>query len=266
MSKKNRYKQLIEAIFFSGYSKGKTQFDFHRKDIERHAESLGIQLSKNLGDVIYSFRYRTPLPDAINKTCPAGKEWLILGAGQSQYRFSLTNIVELAPNESLGKIKLPDATPGIISSYALGDEQALLAKLRYNRLLDIFSRVTCYSLQNHLRTTVSDIGQLETDEVYVGLDRSGTHYVFPLQAKGGADKLSVVQVKQDLAMCSYKFGGLICRPVGAQFLSDDAIALFEFSDTDEGIRVIAEKHYKLVPPEDITEQDLQNYRRLHPES
>jgi len=38
--------------------------------------------------------------------------------------------------------------------YALGDEQALLAKLRYNRLLDIFTGVVCYSLQNHLRTNV----------------------------------------------------------------------------------------------------------------
>ena len=46
-------------------------------------------------------------------------------------------------------IKIPDATPGIVQKYALADEQALLAKLRYNRLLDIFTGVTCYSLQNH---------------------------------------------------------------------------------------------------------------------
>ncbi len=31
-----------------------------------------------------------------------------------------------------------DATPGIIELYAFSDEQALLAKLRYNRLVDIF--------------------------------------------------------------------------------------------------------------------------------
>ena len=34
--------------------------------------------------------------------------------------------------------KVPDATPGVVSLYALGDEQALLARVRYNRLIDIF--------------------------------------------------------------------------------------------------------------------------------
>lgn len=86
--------------------------------------------------------------------------------------------------------KVPDATPGIVAKYAFNDEQALLAKVRYNRLVDIFTGVTCYSLQNHLRTTVSEIGQVETDEIYVG-----------------------------------------------------------------------EKHYKRVPPEEVTETDLATYRQ-----
>jgi hypothetical protein len=47
-------------------------------------------------------------------------------------------------------IKVPDATPGVIAKYALSDEQALLAKLRYNRLVDLFTAITCYSLQSHL--------------------------------------------------------------------------------------------------------------------
>ena len=85
--------------------------------------------------------------------------------------------------------KIPDATPGIIIKYTQGDEQALLAKIRYNRLIDIFTGVTCYSLQNHLRTTVTGIGQIETDELYIGVDRRGAQYIFPVQAKGGKDQL-----------------------------------------------------------------------------
>ncbi len=68
-------------------------------------------------------------------------------------------------------IKIPDATPEIVSAYALSDEQALLAKVRYNRLLDIFLGVATYSLQNHLRTTVTGLGQAEIDEIYVAIDR-----------------------------------------------------------------------------------------------
>ena len=69
----------------------------------------------------------------------------------------------------------------------MSDEQALLARVRYNRLVDIFLGIACYSLQNHLRTTASNMGQVETDELYVGVDRRGSHYVVPIQAKGGKD-------------------------------------------------------------------------------
>lgn len=56
----------------------------------------------------------------------------------------------------MAAIKTPDATPEIAAAYALSDEQALLAKVRYNRLLDIFLSVAAYSLQNHLRKIGSD--------------------------------------------------------------------------------------------------------------
>ncbi len=145
--------------------------------------------------------------------------------------------------------------------YAFNDEQALLAKIRYNRLVDIFSGVVCYSLQNHLRTTVPEMGQVETDELYVGVDKKGIHYVFPIQAKGGKDKLSIVQIEQDFAVCARKFPSLLCRPVAAQFMQNGVIALFEFEQSDTGVRISSEKHYKLVPPEEVTETDLDGYRR-----
>ena len=262
MKTKNRYEQLIEILFFTYYKEGTTAFEFSREDFERFAQNLNIPIPKNIGDLIYSFRYRTPLPEKIKKTCPKKKQWIILPAGRSKYRFQLVDIFEISPNPNLIQIKIPDATPGIISIYSLSDEQALLAKLRYNRLVDIFSRVTCFSLQNHLRTTVPEMGQIETDEIYVGVDRNGSQFVFPVQAKGRNENLNIIQVHQDIHMCLYKFPNLICRPIGAQFLSHDGIVLFEFSDTEDGIRIIQEKHYKLVPPEEITESDLTNYRNL----
>ena len=145
--------------------------------------------------------------------------------------------------------------------YAFDDEQALLARLRYNRLLDIFTGVTCYSLQNHLRTTVPEMGQVETDEIYVGVDKRGAHYVFPVQAKGGNDKLNVVQIEQDFAVCAAKFPGLICRPIGTQFMGDGVIALFELEQADGIVNISAEKHYKLVPPDEVSAEDIALYRQ-----
>ena len=255
----NRYRQIIEDIFLTRYSKGKSRIPFRREDIEQVADKLGVKLPKNLGDLIYTFRFRSDLPDAITSRCPKGKQWVIRLAGKAKYCFVATELTTVDPTAGLAVTKIPDATPGVIVRYALNDEQTLLARLRYNRLIDIFTGIMCYSLQNHLRTTAPDIGQIETDEVYIGLDRRGAHYVFPVQAKSGRDKQSVVQVEQDIAMCKAKFPALICRPIAAQFMRDETIALFEFEEQGSRVVIAAERHYRLVPQENLTAEELAAY-------
>ncbi len=66
-------------------------------------------------------------------------------AGRGLYRFTLRKILSIAPNVALAETKVADATPGMIAMYATGDEQALPARVRYNRLIDVFMGVTCYS-------------------------------------------------------------------------------------------------------------------------
>jgi hypothetical protein len=256
----NRYQQIVVKIFAAHYKKGTDSFVFERDEILEVAKSLGMQPIKNTGDVIYSVRYRGGMPDSIRSTAPKGKEWSIQPAGRAKYRFHLRPEWNLVPNALLSQIKIPDATPGVIERYAQSDEQALLAKLRYNRLIDIFSGLACYSLQNHLRTQISGIGQIETDELYIGVDRHGAHYVLPVQAKGGSDKLNIVQIEQDLALSAERFPGLICRPIGAQFMDGGVIALFEFESTVQGVTLKSERHYRLVPPEEISSEDLASYR------
>lgn len=263
MAKKRKpiYASIIEKIFISKYKSGMKEVDFERQDIVRFGKKLRIDLPKNLGDLIYSFRYRATFPESIQSTAPKDQAWVIRSRGQSRYRFALVADKPIVPDEQMTATKVPDATPGVIAKYALSDEQALLAKLRYNRLVDIFLGIVCYSLQNHLRTTAPNMGQVETDELYVGVDRRGSHYVVPIQAKGGKDRLSIVQIEQDIAVCANKFPALICRPVAAQFMKDDVIALFEFEQGDDGLGKSMEKHYKLVPPEEVTDADLDIYRR-----
>lgn len=255
----NRYSALMERVFRDRYKAGATEVLFRREDLTRAAKTLRITLPKNLGDVIYSMRYRASLPEAIKRTQPEGKEWVIEGRGRSKYAFSLVTISRIVPNRNMAAIKIPDATPEVVGAYALSDEQALLAKVRYNRLLDIFLGVAAYSLQNHLRTTVRGLGQVEIDEIYVAIDKRGRQYVLPVQAKGGTDQLSSVQTKQDMACCTEKFPGLICRAISAQFISEDLIALFELGLSGEEVQIVEERHYKLVPADQISTADLRSY-------
>ncbi len=261
MADQNVYSQIIERVFAANYAKGHREVAFNREDLVKAAHELGLAPPKNLGDLVYSFRYRVPLPASIRKK--AGAEmWIIRPAGKAKYKFVLVANREIMPNQSLAVTKVPDATPGMVSKYALSDEQALLAKLRYNRLIDIFLGITCYSLQNHLRTTAPGMGQVETDELYVGIDKRGAQYVVPVQAKGGRDKLSIVQIEQDIAVSANKFPGLICRPVSAQFVGKDLIAMFEFVEASDGLRIGSEKHYQLVAADEVTDEDLKRYNRL----
>lgn len=266
MSKPNRYAQIIERIFLAHHKKGSQEFEFEREEIVSVAEKLKIKLPKNLGDIIYSFRYRAALPRAVQAKAPAGKHWIIRPAGTGRYRFAAVTEWRIAPTEGLSETKVPDSTPGVVAMYSFDDEQALLAKLRYNRLIDIFTGVTCYSLQNHLRTKVDGLGQIETDEIYIGVDQRGAHYVFPVQAKGGTDKMSIVQIEQDFALCKVKFPSLICRPIGAQFMDDNLIALFAFEEGERGVTRSMEKHYRLVPPDQVTPDDLKLYQERLPNS
>lgn len=257
----NRYSALIAKVFFDHYTDGETSFEFDREELVEGARLLGIQMPKNPGDVIYSFRYRASFPTRIVRTAPEGLEWIIEGVGRARYRFRLSRINRIVPREELVTIKIPDATPEIIAANALGDEQALLAKVRYNRLIDIFLGITAYSLQNHLRTSVRGVGQIEVDEIYVGVNRHGAQFVVPVQAKGGTDQIGGTQTMQDIACCAEKFPQLVCRAISAQFMTNDRIALFELTVDEDEVRVVDEKHYQLVPKTQITAEDLARYRQ-----
>ncbi len=260
IKKQNRYGAIIERVFDQHFKKGVKEFEFTREEFAEAAKALDIVLPKNLGDVIYSVRYRVELPDTIKAKAAAGNEWIIEGAGQGSYRLKQVRLNRIVPREELITIKVPDATPEIIAAYALGDEQALLAKVRYNRLVDVFLGITTFSLQNHLRTTVTGIGQIEIDEIYVGIDRHGRQFVVPVQAKGGSDRHGVVQTQQDIACCAQKFPDLICRAISAQFMTNDRIAMFELMIVEGEVKVVDEKHYQLVAASGISKADLLQYR------
>ena len=256
----NRYAAIIRDIFKERFKPGSREVPFERRDIELAATKLGVPLPRNLGDVIYTFRYRSPMPSDVLAAAPQGQTWIIRPAGSGKYRFALVSDVALEPSRILAETKIPDATPGMIARYAFDNEQGVLARIRYNRLLDIFLGIACYSLQNHFRTSVSGLGQVETDEIYVGVDKRGAQYVVPVQAKGGSDKISRVQIEQDVALCAEKLPELICRPIGAQWMGEDLVALFEFEMVNEDIRVVSEKHYRLVLPDEVSSTDLRRYR------
>jgi hypothetical protein len=274
--KKEAYKNIIVEVFRNHYSRKTTRFVVSRPELVAAAARHGLKFSekddeesaaKNVGDVIYTFRFRRQFPPEILETAPPGKMWIIVGAGDALYEFRLITKPMLDPDPGLFVTKVHDATPEIVRRFALGDEQATLARVRYNRLVDMFCKCVAYSLQNHLRTNIKGIGQIEIDELYVGSDRQGEHFIIPVQVKRAKDKLGVSQLLQDLEYCKVNHPTLTPRALGAQTLTTkegaerfDLLALFEFESRDTGDDVIickrAERHFCLLPYEKINDDDF----------
>lgn len=256
-----KYEQIIEWVFQKNYTPDATNVEFTREELVDAHDALGFARTKNIGDIPYSFRFRRELPESIARIAPEDAEWIIVGAGIAEYQFKLAMPGKIVPTLHYFPIKIPDATPEIVRQYAPGtDEQALLIRVRYNRLVDLFTGLTCYSIQNHLRTTVKNIGQVEVDEIYIGLNKRGTHFVLPCQAKSSGDKFGIVQVMQDIALCESRYPNAICRPIALQFTSVSNVAVLELTIREEDdilkLNIVDEKQYELVPRTDISDDEI----------
>ena len=258
----SKYNKIIEHIFHERYEPGSEKISFTRDQLIECAEYLQIKTPKNIGDIIYSFRYRTPLPKSIQITAPKGKEWIIVGEGSANYCFQLSVKTVIEPNPYLENIPIPNNTPESIVMYQLSDEQSLLCKLRYNRILDIFLGLVTYSMQNHLRTTVNGIGQIEIDEIYVGINKIGQQFIIPVEAKIGKDKIGVVQTMQDIQYCKQKFPELICIPIAVHTLEGkNTLCIFRLTLENDEVKIVDEKHYRLVYSDKIDRHDIAERNR-----
>ena len=69
-----------------------------------------------------------------------------------------------------------------------------------------------------------------------------------------------MQSTQDLRFAEQKFPGMRCRAIAAQFLKDEVVALFELTLQADEIKVVEERHYRLVPADQIDAEAIRSYR------
>lgn len=257
----SKYDKIIEYVFLKNYTQGSKKVPFDREELADACVALNIRRIKNLGDIPYTYRFRRDLPINIQVKAPVNTNWIIIGTEKGTYEFRQATPAKIEPSKNRQKIKIPDATPEIVKQYAPGtDEQALLTKVRYNRLIDLFTGLTCYSIQNHLRTSLENIGQIEIDEIYLGVNKRGCHFVLPCQAKSPGDNFGIVQIMQDIEFCKTRYPNTIYKPIALQFLDENELAILELTvDEDNNIfrlSVVDEKHYRLVLRNEITDQEI----------
>lgn len=254
-AKVKAYKTLIAAIYADVKTKNNGLI-FSRDDIPKFAAALGINLPKNLGDIVYTFRYRADLPDEVQHDLEAGMEWVIRPVYRkpgtpkgTHYQFCMVPQMPALNAQGLSAEDHEVTLPAIIAANAarLKDEQAVLTKARYSNIIGKFLGIEAFSLQNHLRTQVDGV-QIEIDELYVGTGEDGQRYVIPVQAKVGNDRVGRIQLEQDIRYCQKEYPDYTCAPVGisAAQISSNEVAVFHLWVTgDEAVTIKDKRLYHI---------------------
>lgn len=243
----SRYDEVILAVFKRltlQYGLEAEVLPFDKDFLDQIAEELHI---KNIPDIIYSYRSgRRDFPPEMVRH----GNWVIRGEGKGKYTLVRLDIpVELAVPLELEITDIPNAIPEIVLMFAKGDEQSVLVQIRYNRLVDIFTSLTVYHLQSHLRAYVRDMGQIEVDDLYLGVNTDGQWFCIPIEAKPASlkDQLNRVQISSMVAYAEQEYPGLAVRPLGVKVLDDGSMVFVEFTATSDPLKLQTRsyKRYRL---------------------
>ncbi|MCE0522081.1 MAG: hypothetical protein LV480_04145 [Methylacidiphilales bacterium] len=225
----NAYDQLLISVFKSKWRSGMNELTFTKDDLIDTATRLGLRI-KNLADVLYTYRSRRAFPAHIAEK----GNWIIAAKGSGKYAFvKVTRAAVVEVPATLKIFPIPYAVPEIVAMNLANDEQGLLTLVRYNRLLDVFTGLACFHLQSHIRTQVKGHGQIEVDELYVGIDKDGRGYVSPIEGKVAGESLGIDKAVGLSLFALAKFPNLICRPIAVLRQAHDIVACVEFEPAND---------------------------------
>ena len=144
----------------------------------------------------HTFRARADLP---GERLEHG-HFAIIGRGKGLYAFAkIPTANRIKIPESLRDCKCRNAIPAWVKPYMSKDEQGMLTAVCANNLVARHLGLKgAYRLQSHLRLGVTQYGQVEVDEVYVGESHNGIHIGIAVEAKD--------QNENDLLNVSQLFG------------------------------------------------------------
>ncbi len=237
----SQYDHVILEVFQCHYREGADRLVFRKDELAEACLKHGITV-RNIPDVVYTYRSRRSLPMAIL----AKGHWAIEPCGRGAYAFRLLRNPShfSLPFADYAPVDIYNAIPEVVEGLLRQDEQSLLTVILYNRLVDIFTGLTCFHIQNHYRSFVAEMGEVELDAVYAGVDRSGTLSVIPLEAKsqGESEMIGRIQVTQMAKLVRQDFPDLGRRMLAVKALADGTIGFVEFDDSQEpddfGIRLV----------------------------
>lgn len=245
------YVPIMLKLFKDRYTEGTTAIDFTLDDIRDAADALGVRdRTRNAGDVVYRMRARTRLPPEIT-----GAGFNVLRqVGRGKYRLEKGDDVIVDVEDHPKLVDAIDTTPLPVrrllpEDLAEIDEQGLLTIVSYCKLLDHFTGLTVYRLRNHVRKSVTGVGQAEVDAVDVGVALSDEEepVIFPIEAKAREDAVNKVQIATQVQFARQYFPSCVIRPLAIKVDHQGRIHFIEFSNDTEpdSLEIVNRATYRL---------------------
>jgi len=231
------YVPIILKLFRDLYTKDAVFIDFSLDDIRRVADELNVrERTRNAADVVYRMRARTNLPPEI-----VGAGFNILRqVGRGKYRLEKGENVIVNVEDEPEVTETIDITPLPVrrllpEDISEIDEQGLLTVVSYCKLLDHFTGLTVYRLRNHVRKSVSGVGQAEVDAVDVGvaLSEEEDPIIFPIEAKAREDAVNKVQIAAQVQFARQYFPAYAIRPLAIKIDGQGLVHFIEFTNEIE---------------------------------
>ncbi|MCX6049954.1 MAG: hypothetical protein NT075_33060 [Chloroflexi bacterium] len=170
----------------------------------------------------------------------------------------------VAPSPLWAKSKVVDLTPTNINEFDLNEKQLLLARIRYNRLIDFFTGCDCFSLQRNDQITDTNTNKIENIEIYFGTRARDGQFIIPVKSFDRQEKILVRKISQDFTAYEAEFPTLHCIPIAAQWMEEHTLALFSFSRRYDGFWLSEEKHYQLMSPTELLPEALSSNYQVRP--
>ncbi|WP_204115957.1 hypothetical protein [Shimia biformata] len=240
-----KYEALISVLFSTLYHPDQTALSFTREDLVAAANNLGVSPPSNIGDVLYAYRHRAPLPAWIQATATEGKAWSIEPAGRGQYVMAQSAPLWIEAPDDIEMSWLEDPTPGTAREFGLEGTALLEAILRSGDVLSDFLQLDMYHLQSQVRTHIASFGQVEIGMSFVGADTE-TSVAVAVQLCGQGGAVSLAKMGQYDAYLQSRFFGHTSRQVIAQLIGPHKVHLMDV-DLSDGEPIVRQHHlYNLV--------------------
>ena len=254
LDQRRQYERIWRIVFDEAKERGQNadgEYTFTTRD-QRRAQSA-VNNSGNTYDLKYNLKGRGMLPAELQGEAPEGKAWHVHAISKGKYAFRLLSIGEdrIEPSSKASPIEIPNALPLLVEMHARRDEQALLARIRYNNLVGMFLGLSVYSLQSHWKTAIKGSGiPTEIDELYVGLDAIGRQFAICVEAKsrGPREVISAAQILGNHTAAAQQFRTIPIISVAAKEMDDYTVAMLLLAvDTAAGtVALEVERHYRIV--------------------